>query len=62
MQYAVSYILYAGTKIVDADDAAHAAELVEGMDESELMDGGQILGLIVQSVAEVVGMPGEPLP
>lgn len=42
MKYAVTYILYAGTKIVEADSEEHARGIVEGMSYDELMDGAEI--------------------
>jgi hypothetical protein len=42
MKYAVDYILYAGTKIVEADSEEDAREFVEQMSDEELMDGGEI--------------------
>jgi hypothetical protein len=42
MKYGVTYILYAGTKIVEADSAEGAREIVEGMSDDELMDGAEI--------------------
>jgi hypothetical protein len=42
MEYAVSFILYAGTKIVEADSEEEARKIVEGMDEVELMEGAEI--------------------
>ena len=46
MEYAVNYVLYAGTKIVEAESEEDASALVEGMSEEELLDGAQIDNIV----------------
>ena len=49
MRFAVAYILFAGTKIVEAPDEAAAKEIVENMTNDELMNDAEDHD-IVQSV------------
>ena len=51
-EYYVDFILYAGTKIVDAESAEDAAAIVQGMSDEDLMEGSEI-DEIVQDVREV---------